>query len=236
MIRGCGSRKEGGLYLCTNSGPDGVPLADFLLCPTVPVTKKWMTEAGIAAIGVHHVPGIGLFDVVGVEHYPYWPCFFQEGRRYGVSRHIAANPGVVKKVAASESVSFIHARGHLKNALIFQKARQILRCPAHVEAHEEDKTALALAKDGKTCQWLLLEAMGKVCKTGDRAYKYQMPWGEFSAWYPHVAPKWQHAICLQIPMRYFHWEVVNDPKDQKKVEKVVKVAETSNLPVEVVEE
>lgn len=91
--RGCGSRKDGGVYGCVAMSPYGTPLKDFMLDPPVPflngqpfqgmhpapeyITAGWNTDEHLI-----------LMDWVGENGYKTVPDFVEEVRRYGMSRRI----------------------------------------------------------------------------------------------------------------------------------------------------
>jgi hypothetical protein len=84
MIRGCGTRKRGGIYAETMMGEDGLPLECFLYDPPKPIMIDH-------SLGVELIENDGVFhilDAVGREHYPYPSDFIEEVRNKGASRRI----------------------------------------------------------------------------------------------------------------------------------------------------
>ncbi len=223
--RGCGRRKQGGLYLCTRFGDNGRPLSDFLLDPTRPIPAE--IRATLSPLGLHPIHEttdtpdatrvVGCFDWIGSEHYPYFPCWFEEARRFGISRRIAAQEPLLRQLKPDGLLVFLHARGHLNNAAAFHAQRARLTCPRDLREHLEPDGVMRK----QTCTSLLWEAMAPGIPAAPaaqnseaRAFAYRMP-GDFSftayACPPSVTPDWQLAACLALPISYLHLEVVRDP-------------------------
>ena len=86
--RGCGTRKEGGLYACTGQSSTGLPIEAFIIDPAIPFTSgpfrgvQWVRRED------------GIYDLllwVGAEHYPHLSDFVEEGRIMGFSKRIPIN-------------------------------------------------------------------------------------------------------------------------------------------------
>lgn len=91
--RGCGKRKEGGLYASMGLGEDGIHMSNFMLDPPVPFLN------GAPFQGMHEAPEyitsgwdteqhLVLMDWVGESGYATVPDFIEEIRRFGMSRRI----------------------------------------------------------------------------------------------------------------------------------------------------
>ena len=110
VVRGCGTRISGGLYLECGVGPGGQPLEFFLCDPPVPMTVG--TKLGVELVernGVTHV-----LDWVGSAHYPYASDFLEEGARFGFSRRVSRTLDLSRLTAASRLL-VVHARGLVLN-------------------------------------------------------------------------------------------------------------------------
>lgn len=110
VVRGCGTRISGGLYLECGVGPGGRPLEHFLCDPPVPITVD--TKVGVELVerdGLVHV-----LDWVGEAHYPYASDFLEEGGRYGFSRRVSRTLPFSRLSAASRLL-VVHARGLVVN-------------------------------------------------------------------------------------------------------------------------
>lgn len=86
--RGCGTRKEGGLYACTGQSSTGLPIEAFIIDPAIEFTNgpfrgvQWLERPD------------GIYDIllwVGEEHYPHLSDFVEEGRVMGFSKRIPIN-------------------------------------------------------------------------------------------------------------------------------------------------
>ena len=122
-VRGCGTRKAGGVYLETSLSPVGRPLDDFLLCPPIPVAAE---ELRIEPRGVSLIerPGSdGVFDVydwVGSTHYPNVADVIAEARRHGISRRISKRTSFAKLTSRSRLV-LLHSRAIIENAWEYRR-------------------------------------------------------------------------------------------------------------------
>lgn len=93
IVRGCGTRVQGGQYLVTRTSPFGRPLEDFLLDPPVPVPEDLrLSPVGVALFeqtitvgGQAGWTAVHVANHVGVEGYPNVADFIEEGRRFGFS-------------------------------------------------------------------------------------------------------------------------------------------------------
>ena len=85
--RGCGKRKDGGLYACCGLSPIpgmGTPVEDFIIDPPVP----W-TDGPFRGVQFRHADdGVDMIIWVGAENYPTVPDFVEEGRAMGFCKRI----------------------------------------------------------------------------------------------------------------------------------------------------
>ncbi len=87
IVRGCGVREEGGLYVCSGLSPYGLPFSEFVIDPPIPFDgDPFRAPMIIERDGKKH-----LMLWVGAEHYPYVSDYLEETRRYGVSKRISAD-------------------------------------------------------------------------------------------------------------------------------------------------
>jgi hypothetical protein len=130
--RGCGTRKEGGIYLesGTRSGW-GRPLEFFLADPPVPMTCA--TKVGVELIergGVVHI-----LDWVGEQHYPAVTDFLEEGRALGFSRRISSTLDL-SRLTAESRILVVHARGLVVN---HEALRPFMPEPYHTAYDEQSR-------------------------------------------------------------------------------------------------
>jgi hypothetical protein len=231
--RGCGRRKPGGLYLCTNSGPVGVDLDSFLICPTHPLPPELL--ASVSRLGVHPIELEGghtaIIDWIGTSHYPTFPHFWTEGRVFGLSRRISPDPALLARLTPNSLLVYVHACGHLQNANEFHRRRAIAACAKDLKEHQAPPEGLT-----DTCISLLWETQGPATNP-DRRVLVPLACGEsFRAWTcpPEVEPVWEPAVCAVIPMTYFHLEVVQEAGGAHKAVAETATAATSMQVVEVI--
>lgn len=135
--RGCGSRKQGGIYAEFGCGPGGSPIEDFLIDPPVIFDPK---ELGITPIGVRLVEREGVWhiiDWVGSEHYPNVADYVEETRRAGLSRRLAKTLDF-SKLTEQSRILLVHARAHTDVFHLYADRWTGLRynrCPKNIEDH-----------------------------------------------------------------------------------------------------
>ena len=92
VVRGCGTRQPGGVYLVSALGEGGVPLRDCVVDPPVAVDAS---AAGLSPQGMTLGRGSGgrivVLDWVGQEAYPNPADFVEEVALFGSSRRVPVN-------------------------------------------------------------------------------------------------------------------------------------------------
>lgn len=99
VLRGCGSRVAGGIYLETGLSKHGRPIEDFLIDPPTRLNADTRARMGITQVGVTPLPRqledgttvVHVVDWVGAEYYPCVTDFVEEVRRFGLSRRVPRN-------------------------------------------------------------------------------------------------------------------------------------------------
>jgi hypothetical protein len=129
VVRGCGTRKPGGIYLETALSPGGAPISHFLCDPPIPVADpRDISAIGSQLVerdGVHHV-----IDWVGQEHYFNVADYVEEVKRFGISRRIAETVNF-EKITEESFLLLVHAHAQVDNFL--QYGEWI--CPKNIESH-----------------------------------------------------------------------------------------------------
>lgn len=124
--RGCGYRVPGGIYLVTDISHNGIPIDLFLFDPPwVPIdtdgNKHYPGALGIDIVrdpnnnNVNHV-----WDWIGQESYPYFPDFWEETRRFGLSRKVSPNLNFDLLSSESQIIGF-HKYGMVSATKAFYK-------------------------------------------------------------------------------------------------------------------
>lgn len=102
--RGCGTRKAGGLYLCSGMSPDGMPVEHFLIDPVVPLdTKPFRAPQIVEKDGVNRV-----LVWIGKEFYASVPAYIEEARHMGISRRIPRN-FPIEKLSCGSVMMMVHS-------------------------------------------------------------------------------------------------------------------------------
>ena len=105
--RGCGRRKEGGVYACCGLSSSGKPVEYFVVDPAMPFDVKPFRSPIFAQ------RKDGVYDViiwVGAEFYPTAPDFVEEVRKMGISRRISAHANLGCLTPMKSRMVFVHAR------------------------------------------------------------------------------------------------------------------------------
>jgi hypothetical protein len=145
VVRACGERIAGGVYITVPMSGNGQAVDRFLIDAPLVLDIETL---GIAAIGTAIVPRrlqtssgneidtYYVIDVVGEEYYPNVADFVEEVRRYGVSRRISRLTDF-SKLDANSRLILVHRRAHIANAEEYQAARDPERfwCPMDIPHH-----------------------------------------------------------------------------------------------------
>ena len=106
--RGCGSREQGGLYMCMPLSENGFPIEHFLVDPSV----EWKSDTNLRApMLISDVDGV--FHVVlgvGKKFYPTVSDFVEEARRMGVSKRIPRDFDFSKLTPTKSKLLLVHPR------------------------------------------------------------------------------------------------------------------------------
>lgn len=144
VVRGCGTRKRGGIYAECGLSPTGRPLEDFLVDPPVPIdgSSLGLSPIGVtlledAATGATH-----LLDWVGEEAYENVSDFLEEVRRFGLSRRLPKTLPFARLDRRSRIV-LVHRRASLTDATAYL-ADWRRPCPKQLTAHQDPTTAPSL--------------------------------------------------------------------------------------------
>lgn len=92
VVRGCGTRQPGGIYLVASLGEDGIPLRECVIDPPAPVNAAalGLSPQGMA-LGIGASTGrIVVLDWVGAKDYPNVADFIEEVALFGSSRRVPA--------------------------------------------------------------------------------------------------------------------------------------------------
>ena len=104
--RGCGTREEGGLYMCVGVSPTGTPIEEFILDPA----REFRGKHFLSPILYERN---GIYDIliwVGAEFYPFVPDFIEEAQWMGISRKIRTNFPIDKLTPGESRMILIHKR------------------------------------------------------------------------------------------------------------------------------
>ena len=214
VVRGCGSRVEGGVYVCADTSPFGKPIYAFLVDPVIEWRGPKVLRSPMIIEdrnGVNH-----LVLGVGVKFYPYIPDYVEEARVYGVSKRVPRNFDFSVLTPNRSRLLLVHRRA----IPTFRYEVERPWCPKSiVDKHRCVGDLWALSSlDFVTEKHELLG------ETGDGFVKVKTPSVEYtvSKAYANSKPTYKAGIFLMIPK--FHFEYVNKkgkaPKElKKKIEK-----------------
>jgi hypothetical protein len=118
--RGCGFRKQGGVYFECGVGPGGRPIEEFLFCPPIVLPASWVRATGLTPRGVRLVQDEATkvwhtFDIIGKEYYPNPSDWVEETKRYGMSRRVELQAQDYSKLTAESRHIVLHERAFIDN-------------------------------------------------------------------------------------------------------------------------
>lgn len=200
IVRGCGVRVKGGLYLEAELGPDGIPPQQYLVCPPEPINPL---DLGVTPIGVQIVDFGGVshvLDWVGSQHYPNVADYLAELRNHGASRRISKSVDF-SRLTPESRLLLIHSRAVIKNAAeLWQTLGGVSTwvCPVHGPG--------GCSEGGQTCHALYREvveggaadqddggARSVIKKIGDTTYHANSTPEGFT-------PEWGAGIFARLPI------------------------------------
>ena len=114
VVRGCGTRSPGGIYLVSEVGEKGRPIEYFLVDPPRPVDAEalGLSARGVALADLGGAPCV--LDWVGQDSYPNVSDFLEETARFGSSRRV--QPGFdFSALTEGSRHLFVHPRAVIDN-------------------------------------------------------------------------------------------------------------------------
>jgi hypothetical protein len=141
VVRGCGTRSKGGIYLECPLSPYGLPLEHFLCDPPVLIDVQ---QFGITPVGVKLMERNGVWhivDWVGSTHYPNVADFVEEVRNFGLSRRLPQTLDF-KKLTPDSRILLVHSRAWIDNFQAYYDKEEDCgkldcdQCPKHLKHHE----------------------------------------------------------------------------------------------------
>lgn len=136
IIRGCGKRVPGGLYVCSGLSPFGTPLDHFIIDPPVAYeTEPFRAPLLFEQEGKKHV-----MMWIGESHYP-WVCdFIEEVRQFGVSKRVPNNFDF-SKLEPGSMLFLVHPRAIVKEHELLPLPEY---CPKGKPEHLDEKKECCL--------------------------------------------------------------------------------------------
>lgn len=148
VMRGCGSRQAGGVYLCTGLAKGGLPIESFYVDPVKAIAVECFRAPTL--IADPFVEGLKHIAVwIGAEHYPSPADYLEECRRLGASRRIPSEFDFTPLTPGKSRMVMIHP-------LAFTTRIDEAICPVGIEGHghaEADVSCLGQ-------HWHYLESLG----------------------------------------------------------------------------
>ncbi|MCA3060267.1 MAG: hypothetical protein ING60_10690 [Rhodocyclaceae bacterium] len=148
VIRGCGSRKAGGVYLCTGLAEHGLPIESFFIDPVKAMAVECFRAPTL--IDDPFVEGLKHIAVwIGAEHYLSPADYLEECRRLGASRRIPSDFDFTPLTPGKSRMVMIHP-------LAFTERIDEATCPVGVEGHGHAESDVACLGQ----HWRYVEALG----------------------------------------------------------------------------
>lgn len=138
ILRGCGVREQGGLYVCSGLSPYGLPFSEFVIDPPLPFDgDPFRAPIVIEREGKKH-----LMLWVGAEYYPYVSDFLEEARRYGVSKRIPTD-FPIEDLDVGSFVFLVHPRAIVED---HEYLPPVEYCPKDNPKHKETSEICCLGQ------------------------------------------------------------------------------------------
>jgi hypothetical protein len=203
VVRGCGSRVQGGSYLVTHLGPNGRPVEDFLIDPTEPFPLE---SLGITPRGVYPIERDGVthvVDWVGSADYLNVADFVEEVRRHGLSRRIPRTFDF-SLLTPESRIIVLHARAFVEDPAPFyerapRRADGRWFCPTHKALHEA-------IDNERGARWSLEGSAYALCCAG--VWWHDVDGGHVDAEWPQEAMFDGRPVIRKMPaFEYRAWRV-----------------------------
>lgn len=212
VVRACGTRIAGGIYLVVPTGKKGFPLEAFLVDPPRPVDPETIGLApqGVSLVIDPHDPEVWhVVDWVGTAHYPNATDFLEEARRHGVSRRAQATLPF-SQIGPKSRLLIVHPRGFFVEADVMRMHQRgrFKPCERGIAGHD-DGTAMCVQ-----CLWDDVEGGSpEIFTRGDQTFR-EVGGTTYVGHEPlDPRPVASPAIIASFPLRRI--EVVTDPKGGK---------------------
>lgn len=150
--RGCGSRVQGGIYLCTGFSEQGSPLEAFLIDPVV-LFDSAPGESYRTPILRENPYMAGVMDAyvwVGESFYPSLVDFVEEARCKGASRRVSPLLDLSQLTPGKSRMIFIHPKAYTETLKVPTQG-----CPKAIENHGQDTPCIG-------AHWHYAESLGSV--------------------------------------------------------------------------
>jgi hypothetical protein len=163
VIRGCGSRKAGGVYLCTGLAEHGLPIESFFIDPVKAMAVECFRAPTL--IDDPFVEGLKHIAVwIGAEHYPSPADYLEECRRLGASRRIPSDFDFTPLTPGKSRMVMIHP-------LAFTERIDEATCPVGIEGHGHAESDVACLGQ----HWRYLESLGACLQPHDELSQWPAP-------------------------------------------------------------
>lgn len=218
--RGCGKRKKGAIYMVCEMSENGVPLSHFMICPPQRIedpNAMGLAYQGVTMLQRPETDTFDVWDIVGKEHYPYFPDFVEEGIALGsFSRRIAKNADFSQITPQSRHM-ILHPRGFITSDLSPWRERKWFFpgtntvCPREIPDH---KTSAPWG-DIEMCVGMLWEAItpdgDDIWHKNEDIVLRKRPSLQYSCIKDPGGTEFDLALCMWLPITKF--EVIADPID-----------------------
>jgi hypothetical protein len=213
IIRGCGERVKGGLYVRVATSPYGMPIEHFLIDPPL----EYYGSCNLAPF----FQGDDAYFWVGEKFYPFCPDFIEETRLYGASKRISIDTDLSKFKPYATRLFFIHPKA------VADLVEPVHECPKnkpeHLKGTERCITDLYYLIDGREV-------------AGDGGVFYERTIGSTSYTTPRIVSresvKFSPGIFMWLPFSHFEYVLPDD----NRVDPRIQTAINGNAPVMCVKE
>lgn len=212
-VRGCGTRKEGGLYLCVGLSKNGLPIDNFIIDP--PTEWKNGPFRGCHMVS-REMDGIEWDDVimwVGEEYYPTVPSFVEEARKYGISKRVSPKVGFKKIIPNLSRIILVHPKAFYEHKII-PRISPMHSPPTEHKSHDGPCT---FALWGHSIHVKRKNSQAEVAKSGSFARTVTTPSCSYSPIEPAYMEAGKFTPGMFMSVGITHFEYVS--KDKKRIPK-----------------
>lgn len=217
LPRGCGKPTMGGTYLTVGTGPNGIPISDFLVDPTIKIPPDFIKAMGFTEKTrmVENKEVIDFYDHIGTSGYPNAMDWYNEVALLGYHQKI--DPSILKRMDRRHSIVFHSHSRAWSDPRPFYADPTGEKC-TFKRSNLHNNLEMLETVGEEFCVRFLREMIiaGDKIENQDRKVNRKMPWGSYQGWKsPEGIGEVFPAIFFFMPAHMFDVRVYEDPNEGK---------------------